>query len=122
MQADDLIAGPYEAPECEVGDILHDEMLGDVEVVGFQRGSLRWPLCKAPITPGPRPLNRIPVLCGDLVRAVCEETNAVVCKYWKVPRSVVLKWRRAITGVQEGLESALALKRMDPKFRKKFYR
>ena len=93
-----LESGPYSAPKCRIGGTLRDEMLGDVKVTGKQDGPIPWPLCDEPPRKGPNRLGQIPVLTGDLVKAVCEESISAVSEHWDVPRSLVRKWRAAIAG------------------------
>ena len=64
----------------------------------------------------------LPILCGDLVRAVCEEDELTVAYYWGVTRYMVEQWKRAISGAKDsnGVFAGLAFKRNDPEFRKRF--
>jgi hypothetical protein len=107
-------AGPYVAPPSPIGAMLHDEMLGDVKIVGKCK-PLSWPVTDYRG-------GEIPILCGDLVRAVCEEEEMAVAHYWGVSKYIVNKWREAIAGekVSSLVHTALAIKRHDPKFRKKW--
>jgi hypothetical protein len=115
-----LLGGPYEPPQFEVGSTVHDEALGDVVVVGTEKKT-GWPLCDEPTRPGPNPYGKIPILTGDLVRAVCEESIDAVAEHWKVKPRLVRRWREAIAGTTEDVNTALALLRHNPNFRKKWY-
>jgi hypothetical protein len=114
-------AGPYRAPNVNVGKTLHDEMRGDIEVEGFTEAPIPWPA--ADYRRG-RGIERglLPILCGDLVRAVCEEDELTVAYYWGVTRYMVEQWKQAIAGskTSDGVFSGLALKRGNPEFRRKF--
>jgi len=113
-----LLNGPYDPPECRVGSTLHDLSLGDVVVVSKRDG---WPVTMEPPRPGPNPFGEIPVLTGDLVKAVCEESIEAVSAHWSVTRRLVRRWREAITGRKKNINTALALLRNDSRFRQKFY-
>ena len=113
-----LLDGPNEPPKCKVGSTLEDLRLGNVTVVGKREG---WPLCTEPPRPGPNSMGEIPVLAGDLVRALCEESIEAVAKHWNVPVGLVRRWRAAIAGTNTGVTTALALLRYDPEFREKWY-
>ena len=117
----ELIAGPYHPPKLRVGSRVHDEMLGEVKVVGRQTGPIPWPLCDEPPRPGPNPAGQIPILCGELVRALCEESIDAVSQYWAVSPRLVRRWRAAIAGTKKGVATALALKKHSPAFRRRFY-
>jgi hypothetical protein len=117
----ELIEGPYKPPKCRMGSVLHDEMLGDVRVVGRSKAPIAWPLCEEPPRPGPNPFGTIPILCGDLVKAVCEESTNAVAEWWGVSPRLVRRWRQAISGEDTNISTALTLKRYDPEFRRKFY-
>jgi len=108
-------AGPYTPPIFSVGSKIHDESLGDVTVAGTTDAPIAWPaiMYRGHLTP---------ILCGDLVRAVCEEEEMAVAHYWGVSKYIVNKWREAISGqkVSSLVHTALAIKRHDPAFRKKW--
>ena len=48
-----------------------------------------------------RTVTCLPILCGDLVRAVCEEDELTVAHYWGVTRYIVEQWKRAISGATD---------------------
>lgn len=113
-----LLHGPYKPPKCKVGSILRDLSLGDVRVVAKQDG---WPLTVDPPRPGPNPFGEIPVLTGQLVKAICEESINAVAEHWRVTARLVRRWREAITGRKDNVNTALALLRSNPCFRKLWY-
>lgn len=112
-------AGPYRPPVVNVGMTLHDEYRGKVKVEGMTDAPIPWPGTK--YTKGRRNV-LLPILCGDLVRAVCEEDEMTVAHYWGVSFYMVEAWKRAISGAKDsnGVFSGLVIKRADPEFRKKF--
>ena len=112
-------AGPYQPPAVKVGAVLHDEYRGDVKVEGMTKAPIPWPA--ADYRKG-RGESLLPILCGDLVRAVCEEDELTVAYYWNVTRYMVEQWKRAICWGQrlQRRVRRLALKRNDPEFRKRF--
>jgi len=113
-------AGPYRPPVYGVGTILHDEYRGDVVVHGFTKAPIPWPATT--YQPGKGESSLLPILCGDLVRAVCEEDELTVAHYWGVSFYMVKVWKQAISGAKDANEvfAGLLMKRNDPKFRKKF--
>jgi len=112
-------AGPYHAPAVGTGAVLHDEWRGDVVVDGFTDAPIPWPKATFQHSRGTVVL---PILCGDLVRAVCEEDELTVSHYWGGTRYIVEQWKRAISGATDpnAVMVGLAFKREDPAFRKKF--
>ena len=112
-------AGPYRPPAYCVGTVLHDEYRGDTKVVGTTDAPIPWP--GATYKKGRRDV-LLPILCGDLVRAVCEEDEQTVAHYWGVSFYMVETWKRAISGAEDANDvfAGLVVKRNDPKFRKKF--
>ena len=112
-------AGPYRPPVYGVGTVLHDEYRGDVKVEGTSDAPIPWP---ATSYKKGRRETLLPILCGDLVRAVCEEDELTVAHYWGVSYYMVEAWKRAISGAKNSNEvfTGLVMKRDDPKFRKKF--
>jgi hypothetical protein len=113
-------AGPYHAPTVSTGVVLHDEWRGDVTVDGFTKAPIPWPAAEYQHGRAESPV--LPILCGDLVRAVCEEDELTVAHYWGVTRYIVEQWKRAISGATDpnGVKVGIAFKRNDPAFRKKF--
>jgi len=112
-------AGPYRPPTVNVGAILHDECRDDVTVDGMTDAPIPWP--GSNYNKG-RHEALLPILCGDLVRAVCEEDELTVAHYWGVTRHIVNQWKRKLAGVEDSnnVYLNLAMKRNDPAFRKRF--
>ena len=112
-------AGPYVPPKVNVGAKLEDEHLGEVTVDGFTKAPISWPGTE--FHRG-RHKGLLPVLTGALVRAVCEEDELTVAHYWGVTRYMVNEWKQAIAGVTDSNQViiALAMKKQDPAFRRRF--
>lgn len=116
-------AGPYHPPAINVGEMLRDEYLNkDVTVKGRTDAPIPWPgrsRGKGKKGQG-EPL--LPVLCGDLVRAVVEEDRATVAHYWGVSLYIVNQWKKAVAGAKDFGEMLVLLNmmRLDPEFRKKW--
>ena len=91
-----------------------------MKVEGFTEAPIPWPAASTGRAGGQSPL--LPILCGDLVRAVCEEDELTVSHYWGVTRYMVERWKQAISGATDpnGVFIGLAIKRDDPEFRKRF--
>lgn len=87
--ANELIAGPYVAPSVNPGDVLFDEIDGDIEVGGYSGGRIAWPRRRKA---GKHSL----ILHGDLVRAVRTESSEAVQYWFGVGASTVWKWRAAL--------------------------
>ena len=83
-------------PTVSIGTVLHDEWRGDMTVDGFTKAPIPWPA--AEYQHGRADVPVLPILCGDLVRAVCEEDELTVAHYWGVTRYIVEQWKRAISG------------------------
>ena len=112
-------AGPYLPPTVKVGATVHDKYYGDVEVAGTTDTPVPWPgfHCKRG-----RHKGLMPILFAGLVRAVVEEDEVAVAHYWGVTRYMVNEWKRAVAGCEDSnaVFTALAIKRTDPAFRKKY--
>lgn len=99
-----LLHGPYATPICRIGDRLDCEFRGrEVVVGGLSDGLILWPTVKMK---GRRSL----VVCGDLARAVRNESGMAVAHHWGVACCTVTKWRRAL-GVEPMNEGSLRLVR-----------
>lgn len=113
-----MIYGTYKPPKCRVGSQVYCHLEGEpVKVTGLRDG---WPLY--------RPTKRydlrdtdVPVLTDELVRAVCEEETRAIMQHWGIKLPLLKRWRAAIAGTQENPTTVIALKKLDPKFRKRFY-
>jgi hypothetical protein len=111
-------AGPYVPPAVAKSATLFDEWLNrEVDVAGMTKAPIPWPGMEYNVG---RHSGLLPILCGDLVRAVAEEPEGVVAHYFGVTKHTVNVWRRALAGAESSAEvhAALAVKRFDPEFRK----
>jgi hypothetical protein len=85
-----FLDGPYAAPACRVGRKLYCRFRRRwVKVDGLTDAPVMWPFTRRT---GPRSL----ILCGDLVRAVRDESVAAVAAHCGVGRERVSRWRRAL--------------------------
>lgn len=90
-----LIGGPYKPPRVMVGDSIFDERHGEGIVCGFTE-RLVWPTVKWG-------KYIMPVVCGDLVRAIGTESVLAVCHWWETSRTTVQVWKRFLEiGSTEG--------------------
>jgi hypothetical protein len=83
-----LLGGPYRPPRFRVGFPLFCEWRGEVEVMGTTDAPIAWPYSQ-----GER-RKRLPVLTGDLVRAVTVESAEAVAFHWGISRWTVRRWRQ----------------------------
>ena len=86
-----LLYGPYQPPEIPPDHTLFCEMRGYLPVGRWSDASIPWPK---------RWRANSLILCGDLVRAVRQESVDAVSYHWGVCRGVVQTWRKAL-GVPE---------------------
>jgi hypothetical protein len=86
-----LIHGPYEPPLFKNG-VLFDAVRGWVEFAKYSNGRIPWPKFRKQ---GPRGSGGF-VLCGDLLRALEQESTPAICYHWDVCAGTVLQWRRAL--------------------------
>jgi DNA-binding Xre family transcriptional regulator len=84
-----LLFGPYETPNVEIGDELIDEVRGPVTVNTWSKGLITWPCLR---TEG----RSAYVLCGDLARAVRQESSLAVQHWWGVGPATVHRWRKCL--------------------------
>lgn len=82
--------GPYRTPRVKIGGKLTCTIRGEVVVTSISDGRIPWPRGFA--------ANRgtAMVLCGDLEKAVRNETAAAVRHWWGVGSDTVWKWRKAL--------------------------
>ena len=81
--------GPYRMPKVKLGQRVECEYAGTIRVVAISDAPVQWPL-------GVVWGHRIPVLCGDLVRAVKQEAACDVAAAWGVGAGLVCKRRKAL--------------------------
>jgi hypothetical protein len=79
--------GPYVPPRTRRGQCLFCELRGKVVVGDYSDGPIPWPMKRK---------TRSIILCGDLVRAVQEESEVAVAHHWGVCAGTVTKWRAAL--------------------------
>jgi hypothetical protein len=84
-----LLFGPYGAPLFEYGQVVRDEVRGEVEIVGLTDARIPWPIGKT------RSAKSLVVYAG-LAEAVRRESNMAVCHWWGITPQTVTKWRKAL--------------------------
>jgi hypothetical protein len=85
--------GPYDPPRFEYGDVVSDELRGDVRIIGMTDAPIQWPTGRRLDTKGGA--GGI-VLFAGLVDAVRLESNQAVAHWWGVTGQTVTKWRRTL--------------------------
>jgi hypothetical protein len=80
-----LLHGPYRSPQTRRGHKVFCEIRGTVT---GSEAPIAWPYAK---TNG-RPL----ILCGDLIKAVKQESSKAVAHRWGVSVTTVWTWRKAL--------------------------
>ena len=89
----ELYFGPYSQPEYKYGEELFCECRGWMKVVSQSYSPIPWPIgCTIP-----RAGRDSLILCGDLERAVKNESAQAVVYWWGASRSVVTTELRTIT-------------------------
>jgi hypothetical protein len=83
-----LLFGPYQPPQTRPGERLFCEVRGSVVVRRFSDGPIPWPRARFPGNPF--------VICGDLVRALRQESEIAVAHWWGVSPYGVWRWRTAL--------------------------
>ena len=96
--------------------MVEDKWLGQVKVDGYTDSPIPWPTTEYRG-------KLIPILCGELVRAVIEEQEMTVAHYWGVSKYHVDQWKKALAGTDVSSEVfvKLALLKNDPAFRETYY-
>ncbi len=85
-----LVFGPYKTPRYRYGQIVMDELYGEVQIVGTSDAKIPWP------THSRGTGKPIPVLYRGLARAVREEMFQAVQHHWGVATWTVDRWRKAL--------------------------
>ena len=84
------LRGSYTPPRVRVGEELQCEIRGLSVVRDWHDAPIMWPLTWEPHK------RRTLIVTGDLVKAMREETLAAVCANWRVGKSTVGRWKRAL--------------------------
>jgi hypothetical protein len=94
--------GPYTTPQFRYGDVVMDEVRGEVTIVGLTDAPIPWPI-------GKRGRVKTFVVYAGLVDAVRKEANITVCHWWGITPQTVSKWRKALETdrVTEGTNALL---------------
>jgi hypothetical protein len=87
-----LYFGPYNIPRYRIGQAVHCERFGDVEIVRTSNGRIPWPIGRRRGSRGRSSL----VLYGDLAKAVQRETRVAVCYWWGCSGAAAQAVRRAL--------------------------
>jgi len=101
-----LLYGPYEPPLVK-GGFLVDAVRGKVKFSHFTNARIPWPKIKRETKSGSGGF----VLCGDLVRALTDESAPAVAFHWGVSHATVTNWRRALelSGLNAGSHRLMAI-------------
>jgi transposase-like protein len=94
-----LLYGPYEPPLVK-GGYLIDAIRGKVKFSHFTNAPIPWPKYQKQTKGGSGGY----VLCGDLVRALTNESAPAIAHHWGVSHATITNWRRALelTGLSAG--------------------
>jgi hypothetical protein len=107
-----LLYGPYEPPLVKRG-FLVDAIRGKVRFSRFTNTPIPWPKFQNQSKGGSGGI----VLCGDLIRALTDESGPAVAYHWGVCQGTVRTWRRALelkgrnAGSHRLIEKGVALAR-----------
>jgi hypothetical protein len=96
--------GPYRTPRFRVGQQVRCAVQGKVVIMGITKAQIPWPVAKK--GRGRHTL----VVFKDLARAVRRESAQAACHWWKVCKSTVWHWRKAL-GVEPTNEGTSRLRR-----------
>jgi transcriptional regulator with XRE-family HTH domain len=81
--------GPYHIPGVCVGDKIECAFHGERTVKQFSKAPIPWPIAEEP--------GCTYIVCGDLVRALANESFRSVMYWWDVTPSTVSAWRRKLS-------------------------
>jgi hypothetical protein len=83
--------GPYRTPRFRYGSVVKCRVRGDVIIVGITNGRIPWPMGRKPGRG-----SRGPVVYGDLLKALRQESGVAICHWWGVTGQTVSYWRKAL--------------------------
>lgn len=88
-----LIGGPHKLPPSARIGVVHECVVrGELVVTGFTDAPIPWIRGRPREGKGPPTL----IVCGDLARAVREESAVAVAHWWGVTSRTVTTWRKAL--------------------------
>ncbi|MDB5343971.1 MAG: hypothetical protein JWP89_2348 [Schlesneria sp.] len=79
----------YSTPKFKYGEVVFDDVRGEVEIVGLSDATIPWPIGKK------RNAKSLVVYQG-LATALHFESNATVCELWGITPQTVSKWRKEL--------------------------
>jgi hypothetical protein len=101
-----LLSGPYKTPRLKKGDratcLVRD---CDVVVVGYSKGRIAWPRCRALHLRGGSGI----LVEEELARAVRHESAAAVRYWWGVCGTTIVWWRKALGATRTSCEGSRRL-------------
>ena len=101
-----LIFGPYGTPRCRIGGQLRCAIRGAVIVRGMSDTPIQWPYSHRHASDSRPSL----IICGDMVRAIRQESASAVAYHFGVTGQTVTKWRKAL-GVDRQTPGTIDLQR-----------
>ena len=81
--------GPYAPPLFKYGDVVMDEVRGEVKIVQLSAAKIPWPI-------GRRGSTVSLVVYAGLAQAIVRESNQAVSHWWGITPQVVSRWRKAL--------------------------
>jgi hypothetical protein len=85
-----LIRGPYTSPGLTPGEVVTCEVRGKVKASGMSDAPIPWPVSTG------RGRRRLPIVTGDLSRAIRTESVWAVAYHWGVSRRTACRWRESL--------------------------
>lgn len=83
------LLGNYRTPRFHFGQVVIDDVRGEVEIVGLSDAPISWPV-------GKRGSAKALVVYGGLSQAIRTESNQAVAHAWGVTPQTITKWRKAL--------------------------
>ena len=101
------LLGNYRTPRFKVGDVVMDELRGEVKITGATDAKIPWPQGRCI---GAKFERATPILYGDMIEAVKSESRQALCHWFDVKSGRVRQWRRLL-GVGSHTAGTIAIRR-----------